>query len=133
MRGRREIDASSALVLPGGLDMHVHLSSSEPPEPGVPAWVDDFGSGSRAAIASEFTGWDPSLRALITELETLSLAIAAVFAGLSLALGPWGVLGPGGRSACLAHDEWLVRLGQQFAGGGVLPAGAAGPGWGARY
>ena len=55
MRGRREIDASGALVLPGGLDMHVHLSSSEPPEPGFPAWVDDFGSGSRAAIAGGVT------------------------------------------------------------------------------
>jgi len=46
MRGRREIDATGALVLPGGLDMHVHLSSPEPPQPGVPAWVDDFASGS---------------------------------------------------------------------------------------
>jgi dihydropyrimidinase len=55
MRGRREIDASGALVLPGGIDMHVHLSSPEPPEPGVPAWVDDFGSGSRAAIAGGVT------------------------------------------------------------------------------
>jgi len=54
-RGRREIDATGALVLPGGVDMHVHLSSSDPPEPGVPAWVDDFGSGSRAAIAGGVT------------------------------------------------------------------------------
>ncbi len=54
-RGRREIDAADALVLPGGLDMHVHLSSPEPPEPGVPAWVDDFRSGSRAAIAGGVT------------------------------------------------------------------------------
>jgi dihydropyrimidinase len=55
LRGRREVDASGALVLPGGVDMHVHLSSSAPPEPGVPAWVDDFGSGSRAAIAGGVT------------------------------------------------------------------------------
>ena len=32
LRGRRELDASGALVLPGGLDMHVHLSSPDPPE-----------------------------------------------------------------------------------------------------
>jgi dihydropyrimidinase len=54
-RGRRELDATGALVLPGGLDMHVHLSSPEPPEPGVPAWVDDFASGSAAAIAGGVT------------------------------------------------------------------------------
>ncbi|MEP7026173.1 MAG: amidohydrolase family protein [Actinomycetota bacterium] len=57
MRGRRELDASGALVLPGGIDMHVHLSSPEPPELGVPAWVDDFGSGSLAAIAGGVTSF----------------------------------------------------------------------------
>ena len=55
LRGRTEIDAAGALVLPGALDMHVHLSSAEPPEPGVPAWVDDFASGSAAAIAGGVT------------------------------------------------------------------------------
>jgi dihydropyrimidinase len=54
-RGRRELDAAGALVLPGGLDMHVHLSSPEPPDPGEPAWVDDFGAGSAAAIAGGVT------------------------------------------------------------------------------
>lgn len=54
-RGRRDLDAAGALVLPGGVDMHVHLSSPEPPEPGEPAWVDDFASGSAAAIAGGIT------------------------------------------------------------------------------
>jgi dihydropyrimidinase len=54
-RGRAEIDATGALVLPGGLDMHVHLTSPVPPEPGIPAWVDDFSSGSAAAIAGGVT------------------------------------------------------------------------------
>ncbi|MGN6795182.1 MAG: dihydropyrimidinase [Streptosporangiaceae bacterium] len=54
-RGRRVLDATGALVLPGGIDMHVHLSSPEPPEPGIPAWVDDFASGSAAAIAGGIT------------------------------------------------------------------------------
>ena len=53
--GRRVLDATGALVLPGGIDMHVHLSSPDPPEPGVPAWVDDFASGSAAAIAGGIT------------------------------------------------------------------------------
>jgi dihydropyrimidinase len=55
LRGRREVDASGALVLPGGIDMHVHLSQPSPPEPGTPTWVDDFASGSRAAIAGGVT------------------------------------------------------------------------------
>src|SRR5690242_21443294 len=54
MRGRRELDARGALVLPGGVDMHVHLSQP-PAEPGEPAWVDDFGTGSAAAIAGGIT------------------------------------------------------------------------------
>jgi dihydropyrimidinase len=54
-RGRREIDATGALVLPGGVDMHVHLSSPVPAQPGVPDWVDDFASGSAAAIAGGVT------------------------------------------------------------------------------
>ncbi|HEX5189980.1 MAG TPA: amidohydrolase family protein [Streptosporangiaceae bacterium] len=54
-RGRRELDATGALVLPGGIDMHVHLSEPEQPEPGEPAWVDDFASGSAAAIAGGIT------------------------------------------------------------------------------
>ncbi|MGH3277418.1 MAG: amidohydrolase family protein [Streptosporangiaceae bacterium] len=54
-RGRRELDASGALVLPGGIDMHVHLSQPQPPEPGAPAWADDFHTGSRAAIAGGVT------------------------------------------------------------------------------
>lgn len=74
LRGRRELDASGAFVLPGGIDMHVHLSTSEPApenqhqndfqekrfapgpaEPAVPDWVDDFASGSAAAIAGGVT------------------------------------------------------------------------------
>ena len=54
-RGRREIDASGALILPGGVDMHVHLSLPAPPAPGTPTWIDDFSAGSRAAIAGGVT------------------------------------------------------------------------------
>jgi dihydropyrimidinase len=55
MRAAREIEATGRLLLPGGIDAHVHLSSP----PGRPVqehqWVDDFTSGSRAALAGGIT------------------------------------------------------------------------------
>ena len=54
LRGGRQLDATGALVLPGALDMHVHLSPP-PHQPGTPTWVDDFGTGSAAAIAGGVT------------------------------------------------------------------------------
>ena len=53
LEGREVIDATGRYVLPGGVDPHVHFSAYDaPPEP---AWVDDFGSGSRAAAAGGIT------------------------------------------------------------------------------
>jgi dihydropyrimidinase len=46
--GAKEIDASGLLVMPGGIDSHVHLSQ---PAFGGPAMADDFESGTRSAIA----------------------------------------------------------------------------------
>ena len=50
----QELDAAGMLVLPGGVDAHVHLSY-----PGrtrmEPTWVDDFTSGSAAALAGGIT------------------------------------------------------------------------------
>jgi dihydropyrimidinase len=67
----REIDATGKYVLPGGVDLHVHLSPAYAPAgigPGgvateeapdviehVQAWSDDFVSGSRAAAAGGIT------------------------------------------------------------------------------
>src|SRR5690606_24280340 len=50
--GGREIDAGSLLVLPGGIDSHVHLAQ---PAFGGPAMADDFESGTRSAIAGGTT------------------------------------------------------------------------------
>jgi dihydropyrimidinase len=50
MQGRQEHDVSGKLVLPGGLDMHVHLSAID----GY-AFADDFESGSYAAAAGGVT------------------------------------------------------------------------------
>lgn len=77
LRGRRSLDASGALVLPGGIDMHVHLSVPADPDPDEPAWADDFTSGSAAAIAGGITTignmtfpgqGDTLLQALATDL-----------------------------------------------------------------
>jgi dihydropyrimidinase len=54
MRARREIDARGRLLLPGGIDPHVHLTCSDATEL-EPAWVDDFHSGSAAALAGGIT------------------------------------------------------------------------------
>jgi dihydropyrimidinase len=61
MAGRDEIDARGLLVLPGGIDAHVHLVCAAVREalaaeyPDEPVWVDDFWSGSLAAIAGGIT------------------------------------------------------------------------------
>lgn len=50
----RELDAQGLLILPGGIDPHVHLTLPE----SVPApdrWVDDLTSGSQAALAGGVT------------------------------------------------------------------------------
>ena len=46
--GRKEIDASGMLVMPGGIDSHVHLA--QPPSADL-VMADDFESGTRSAIA----------------------------------------------------------------------------------
>ncbi|MBV9174841.1 MAG: amidohydrolase family protein [Chloroflexi bacterium] len=56
MHAQREIDVSGKLLLPGGVDAHVHLS--QPPARANdrgPRWVDDFTSGSAAALAGGVT------------------------------------------------------------------------------
>ncbi len=54
-RGSAEIDATGQLVLPGGIDPHVHLSLPRFYSAGTGGWVDDFESGSRAALAGGIT------------------------------------------------------------------------------
>jgi dihydropyrimidinase len=85
MTGRAEIDATGLLVLPGGIDAHVHLVSAALREiaaasyPGEPIWVDDFWTGSLAAIAGGIT----SIGNMTFPLpgETMSAAVARDMAG----------------------------------------------------
>jgi dihydropyrimidinase len=53
MEGAKEIDASWKMVIPGGIDAHVHVTSQPDKQP--PRWVDDFTSGSAAALAGGIT------------------------------------------------------------------------------
>ena len=47
VEGRQEIDASGLLVLPGGIDSHVHFAQPS----GSSVMADDFESGTRSALA----------------------------------------------------------------------------------
>jgi dihydropyrimidinase len=54
-KGRREVAADGKYVLPGGVDVHVHFSPYLRPVPGLEIQVDDFYSGSLAAVAGGIT------------------------------------------------------------------------------
>ena len=54
MQGEREIDLTGLHLLPGGIDVHVHLSTPSD-DPDREHWVDDFDSGSEAALGGGVT------------------------------------------------------------------------------
>ena len=56
MAGTQELDAGGLLAIPGGVDAHTHLVHQRlGGRLGFPTWVDDFWSGSRAAITGGIT------------------------------------------------------------------------------
>src|SRR4029077_9145589 len=83
-----EIDARGMLLLPGGVDPHVHLSV-EHIDPDEPDWVDDYLSGSQAALAGGVTSvgnmsyvlpWETIRQRVLREGELVAAqAIADVF------------------------------------------------------
>lgn len=75
----QELDARGKLVLPGGIDAHVHLSLP-PDDASEPHWVDDFTSGSAAALAGGITTLGNMTFPLPGELPGDSLARDAALA-----------------------------------------------------
>jgi dihydropyrimidinase len=65
----RELDASGAYVLPGGVDPHTHLNSRWPPFDEERKPIDDFFHGSHAAAAGGIT----TVGDFVYQLEGLSL------------------------------------------------------------
>jgi dihydropyrimidinase len=80
LEGTEEIDASGKLILPGGIDAHVHLSypGSEKFEY---SWVDDFESGSAAALAGGITTIGNMTFPIAGETPLSSLERESVLAG----------------------------------------------------
>lgn len=86
--GAQEIDATGLVVLPGAIDPHVHLTCSDATETD-PGWVDDFESGSAAALAGGITSLgnmsyvlpDETIAARLERESALArrLAIADIF------------------------------------------------------
>src|SRR5580704_11523460 len=79
MQGADELDARGLLVIPGGIDAHVHLVCAALAERlaalGEPkSWVDDFWTGSLAAIAGGITTVGNMTFALPGESMTTAIA-----------------------------------------------------------
>jgi dihydropyrimidinase len=84
MTGTEELDAEGLLVIPGGIDAHVHLvcgALAEAVGRQEPQWADDFWSGSLAAIAGGITTVGNMTFALPG--ESMTAAIARDMAGAS--------------------------------------------------
>ena len=102
-RGARTVDATGKLVLPGGIDTHVHLNPVRTPD--IRPGADDFESASRAALAGGITTigafigqnprkgviavgadadvviWDPELTRTIRDEDILSNGKFSIFSG----------------------------------------------------
>jgi dihydropyrimidinase len=83
MTGQEEVDAHGLLVIPGGVDAHVHLVYAALAEAAAdePTWVDDFWTGSLAAFAGGITTIGNMTFALPG--ESMTEAIAREMAGAS--------------------------------------------------
>ena len=97
---REEIDAGGLLVLPGGLDPHVHFN-----EPGRTHW-EGLATGSAALAAGGFTAFfDMPLNSSPPTIDgaAFDAKLAAARAASRLDFGLWGGLVPGSRMEELAE------------------------------
>jgi dihydropyrimidinase len=77
MTGLEDLDADGLLVIPGGIDAHVHLVHAELGDAirqDEPVWVDDFWTGSLAAFAGGITTVGNMTFALPGESMTAAIA-----------------------------------------------------------
>ncbi|MEQ1869371.1 MAG: amidohydrolase family protein [Vicinamibacterales bacterium] len=79
--GAREIDATNMLLLPGAIDTHTHLNPENPVPPRPNGAVDDYVSGSSAALAGGITTVSNFLPLL--ERETAEAYIARITGGIA--------------------------------------------------
>ncbi|HEY0932588.1 MAG TPA: amidohydrolase family protein [Trebonia sp.] len=109
MTAARDVDAGGLLAVPGGIDAHTHLVHQGLRERWKsPVWVDDFWSGSRAAIAGGITTIGNMTNPALADDSTLETPAAAVAREMDGA----------GREAAV---DWFLHpiLGQP----GALPSG----------
>jgi dihydropyrimidinase len=88
MTGREELDAHGLLVIPGGIDAHVHLvhaALGEAVREHEPVWVDDFWTGSLAAFAGGITTVGNMTFAMPGESMTAAVAREMAGAGAEAA------------------------------------------------
>jgi dihydropyrimidinase len=88
MTGEGELGAHGLLVIPGGVDAHVHLvcaALAEAVGPEEPAWVDDFWTGSLAALSGGITTIGNMTSALPGESMTAAIARDIAGAGAEAA------------------------------------------------
>jgi dihydropyrimidinase len=89
MTAEQEVGAHGLLVLPGGIDAHVHLVCAalrQAPGDQEPLWVDDFWSGSLAAIAGGITSVGNMTFPLPGESMTAAVAREMAGAGAEAAV-----------------------------------------------
>ncbi len=90
MTGRDELDARGLLVIPGGIDAHVHLVCAALAElaaqTGEQVWADDFWAGSLAAIGGGITTVGNMTFALPGESMTAAIAREMEGAGAEAAV-----------------------------------------------
>ena len=89
MSGQEELGAHGLLVIPGGIDAHVHLVCAalrEAAGPQEPVWADDFWTGSLAAFAGGVTTVGNMTFALPGESMTTAIAREMAGAGAEAAV-----------------------------------------------